>query len=33
MIQARAHIQHHLNQQEGLRAIDQAFEHTNSLGP
>jgi hypothetical protein len=28
----RARIQHQLNQQ-GLTAIDEAFEHANSLGP
>jgi hypothetical protein len=32
MIRARARIQHRLNQQ-GLTAIDEAFEHANSLGP
>jgi hypothetical protein len=32
MIRARARIQHQLNQQ-GLTAIDEAFEHANSLGP
>jgi hypothetical protein len=32
MIRARPRIQHQLNQQ-GLTAIDEAFEHANSLGP
>jgi hypothetical protein len=32
MIRARARIQQQLNQQ-GLKAIDEAFEHANSLGP
>jgi hypothetical protein len=32
MIRARARIQHQLNQQ-GLTAIDEPFEHANSLGP
>jgi hypothetical protein len=32
MIQARACMQHQLNQQ-GLTAIDEAFKHANSLGP
>jgi hypothetical protein len=32
MIQARARIQHQLNQQ-GLTAIYEAFEHANSLDP
>jgi hypothetical protein len=32
MIRARARIQQQLNQQ-GLTAIDEAFEHANSLGP
>jgi hypothetical protein len=32
MIRAQAWIQHQLNQQ-GLMVIDEAFEHTNSLGP
>jgi hypothetical protein len=33
MIRAHARIQHQLNQQEGLTAVDEAFEHANSLGP
>jgi hypothetical protein len=32
MIGARARIQHQIIQQ-GLTAIDEAFEHANSLGP
>jgi hypothetical protein len=32
LIRARARVQHQLNQQ-GLTAIDEAFEHANSLGP